>query len=83
MEHRSIATIRNATSAGRSNVPLLSCGRTRKRGAVSKRRTSPWYLTTGEGEDATARKAVSFNSLLGSVSRKRRRDESTGCWIFR
>ena len=33
------------------NVPLLSCGRIRKRGGSRLRRASPWYFTTGERKD--------------------------------
>ncbi len=53
-----------------ANVPLLSCDRMRKPRGGSKRRPSPWYITTGESKTAqvATRRGRLLHSLLGSLS---------------
>src|SRR5688500_854886 len=50
-----------------ANVPPLSSGRIRKRGRINSQRPSPWYFTTGEGDDG-----VVYDHVRPSAS--------TACW---
>ena len=67
-----MSTVRTGRENGNSpvpaNVPLLSSGRIQKSGGLSsKRRASPWYVTTGERQEAAGHEEA-------------RPSASTACW---